>query len=150
MTVPLPDRHLPCSVNSLTKDRMSRFLSRWHKPEYSPLTSGYTTAETSSSSSSGDEIDNEKNPTRWASLKQLTSASRSLSLLVLVLSSILRYTLLLLPSFIPPLYRRLRGHPPRKELRHPVRSTAYLDGLRGVAALIEWWDEGWEEEECVS
>ncbi|KAK4217578.1 hypothetical protein QBC37DRAFT_384229 [Rhypophila decipiens] len=129
---------------------MPRFLSILGRAGsgYLPLTN----RTPSPSSDSSDGIESEKTLAtwgrRWSSVRQFTSISGILSLLLLLLATVLRF---LLPSFAPPLFRRLQSllslsrsttstvgtlSSSNKTQPRRLSPTAYLDGLRGMAALV--------------
>ncbi|KAK3942824.1 acyltransferase [Diplogelasinospora grovesii] len=79
---------------------------------------------------SDDDIANEKFASqRWPSWRRIPTL-----LFRLIAALYLKFLLLFIPSFIPALYHRIRRSPPAE--RKKLSATAYLDGLRGVAALV--------------
>ena len=83
------------------------------------------------------DLNSEKSNSPWFyRWQKLTSTSGLISLLILCISTILKSLRYLLPSYIISLYHRYSRHKPHQPPDRPLSKTAYLDGLRGVAALI--------------
>ncbi|KAM7214729.1 Acyltransferase family domain containing protein [Rhypophila decipiens] len=140
---------------------MSRFLSSWRRSGSSAayaLLGGITSqpndsypSTPSSSSTSTFEVDEEwdlgeitteKHHPRTSlsfRLRHLLTPHGLTSLVLFLVSTIINYVPLLLPSYITALYHRFitsRHAKPAPSTPKKQSKTAYLDGLRGVAALI--------------